>query len=1098
VWLQAQRIEALARRIAELELELAKLRAGAPAAEAVEAPAAVQQAVQQPAEEPLLLTEVVPDDVLVLDTVLPEASNDAGAPAASPVTASPVTVVEGPRMHSPLLLDERAPEAPPEPEGPSAAPAMKAPGQRLDQRLAAIGRSLLNGQSLGALAIALALLAPALSNAPLWPWWALWPYLVGVAAAGFAVSVLRRWTWVSLVPLMGLYGWFFAALGAEEVRGALVLVVAASFGGASLMLRPPLPDETKARLTWSDAHKLGPSIAVSVSSVLLIWAWIFVAPAPSGQIAGPALISVFHAALAALAVNRRAALPATLAITIAALVVGCIAYLQARFFYPPLGPDFYPTTLIGAFVVAFSALFSNPHHSGRKTAAGAGGIGAAILTLLAAASRGDGWHSYAAWGPLFAGAAMLFASAWWSEARAPDRTKDAAIDLWAGSGAVLALVGVESAFPAETRAVGHAIAALVFAVGLVWRGWRVAGWASLTAALLAIGQALSPDLIGGVLTGGAPLWAGLLILAGAAALLFGGSTVIRRSNDNIGVAEALSAAAVAVALVGVLVALRWIAAGGAGARLDTFVEASLRVLVLMAAGLALLPRVHEKPGPIGAWRGHVLLGLGLLYALLSPGLAINPWWGAPGRAVITDLPLLNALALAFLAPAALAFVAANRLYPRQLLHARCYAAAGAAMVLLWLALEIRHAFHSLAMAEPSVGLFESACYALAALAVAIGLVVAARTRAARSPHGALTQDLTRVMRGAAWGALGFAVLIMLLVKHPIWGTQDSTTSNAFSTLLAVLAQIGGVLLTLALGRALSLSKEAEPTRFATAAVAATFAWSAGHSVIRWLHHRGYMDDEIVPLGLEGMLHAVWPLALVTAAAQLTRVAPGRDTVRAYLFDLQAIWAAAIWPAAAFAGLGLWVVFNPWWGALPADAETGLAAAAALGLMLIAAALTFIAPDAPHVYGLKWLVPASLAVCAAHLFVAATLIVRWLYHDGAMSEARAGEAELWVYTAVWLLFGAAALGLSAMRNDLVLRWVGLAILALTTVKVFFIDTAERFSEVVRAGSFIAFIIVVAAAWRYFRRNHAPPGPGDLVTVRPSARRERRRVRRRMSQ
>lgn len=1208
VWLLAQRIDKLARRITELELELSQLRAGAaaPAAAApATAPAMAEAALAaapapQAAEEPLLLTEIVPDDVLVLDTPLPEASNDVGEPAPPPAASA-----ERPRMHSPLLLDERAPEEPPraEAERPAPQPPANKPHRRLDQwlaekglawlagvalaigaiylvavavqsgwftpalrivaavllglvmlgvsermrriglakppghplmagllsgagvvvlyatvwgalgfgfvgwpgaaallalcALALIGLSLLHGQPLGVLAVAMALLAPALSYAPLWPSWMLTLYIGGVACGGFALSGLRRWAWASLAAFAGLYFWFFQSIGSEEVGRGLWLVVLASFGGASLMLRPPLPDEAKARLSWSDAHKLGPSIAVSVSSALLIWAWIFVAPAPSGQIAGPALISIFHAALAAEVVRRRKALPATLAIAIGALVVGYIAYLQARFYYPPLGRDFYQTALFGAFVVAVSALLSNPHHSGRKTAAGAGGIGAAILTLLAAASRGEGWHSYAAWLPLFAGAMLLFVSAWWSEARAPNRKADIAIDLWAGCGAVLALVGVESAFPAETRAAGHAIAALLFAAGLVWRGWRVAGWAALTAALLSIGQALSPVLIGGVLAGSVPLWAGLLVLFGAAALLFGASTVIRRSNDNVGVTEALSAAAVIVALVGVFVALTWIAAGGAGVPLDAFTETSLRVLTLMAAGLILLPRIHEKPGPIGAWRGHVLLGLGLLYALLAPGLVINPWWGAPGRAVIADLPLLNALALAFLAPAALAFVAARRLYARQLVFARIYAAAGALLVLIWLALEIRHAFHGAAMAEPHVGLFESACYALAGLMIAIAVVLAARVRAARAPQGPFTQDLSRVMRGAAWGALGFAVMIMLLIAHPIWGAQDSTTSNAFSTLLAVLAQIAGAGLALLLGRALSLSKEAEPTRFATAAVAATLAWSAGHSVIRWLHHRGYMDDEIAPLGLEGMLHAVWPLAFVIAAAQLTRAAPGRDTVRAYLYDLQAIWAAAIWPAAAFAGLGLWFLFNPWWGAWPAQPETALAAAGALGLMLLAAALTFAAPDVPHVRGVKWLVPASLAACAAHLFVAATLVVRWLYHGEAMSSAQSGEAELWVYSAVWALFGAAALGLGTLRNDPVLRWIGLAALLLTTVKVFFIDTA-RLSGVIRAASFLGLGAIAAATTWLVRRNRPSPEPGDLVTVKPSARRERRRVRRRKSQ
>ena len=103
VWLQAQRIDALARRIAELELQLFTLRGGAAPAPA-ETPAPAAPTAPQ---EELLLTEVVPDDVLVLDNPLPEASNDTDA-AAQPAADQPPR----PRMNSPLLLDDPVAEPP--------------------------------------------------------------------------------------------------------------------------------------------------------------------------------------------------------------------------------------------------------------------------------------------------------------------------------------------------------------------------------------------------------------------------------------------------------------------------------------------------------------------------------------------------------------------------------------------------------------------------------------------------------------------------------------------------------------------------------------------------------------------------------------------------------------------------------------------------------------------------------------------------------------------------------------------------------------------------------------------------------------------------
>lgn len=1201
VWLQAQRIDALARRVAELELQLFSLRSAPPSAAAPqpEAPAPAAPQPEAPKEE-LLLTEVVPDDVLVLDNPLPEASNDLDE-AQPPQPAAPLAEPPRPRMHSPLLLDEPVSE-PPRAEPPRHAepPKPKAPPLRLDQWLmekglawiagitlamaaiylvsaaskaawftapvrlsaalalgvimlgssewtrriglarppghplisallagagmvvfyattwathgiydfiawptaagllllcaiALIALSLLHGQALGVLAIGLALLAPALASGTLWPSAALAAYVGLVAAGGFALAIFKRWAWVALTTVGGLYFWFFAAIAVDDIHRALTLVSFASIGSMALAFRAPAIDESKNALSWSAASGLGPSIAISVSSALLIWAWLIVAPAPS--ILSPALISIFHVVLAMYGVRERKAAPATLAIAIAALVVGFMAYLRAHEYYGPLGVDFYPMILLAAFGCTLSALFASPHRTGRALIAAFGAAGTTILTALAATSRGD-WHSVAAWTPLFVGAGIALGAAWFTERSASDRKTDLAVTWWGGAAAVLMVLGVESALPVEWRTIGHAAVALILSVALAWRGWRVVGWAALTAAALAVAQALSPDLIRPTLLQALPLWLTLVIYAVSAVLLFASSTVVRRGGANLSVAEALSAASVIVTLTGMFVALRWIAANGQAVTLSEFTETSLRVLALMAAGLTLLPRIHETPGFIGTWRGHVLLGLGLLYALVGPGLGVNPWWGGPGRAVVTGLPILNAIAIAFAAPAALAFFAANRLYTRQRLFARAYAVAGGILAMMWAVMEIRHAFHSGSMAAPELGLFEASCYGLTFLTFALIVAVVARVRARRNLLRPFTEDLMRSMRIVSGVGLFFAAWIMLLAQHPIWGQHDSTQSNALSTMLAVLSQAVAMVLALALGRALSRSKDTDPVRFAAASAAALFAWSFGHAVIRWLHHRGYMDNG-PPMGvLEGFAHALWPLLFVIAAAQLTRFVPGRDTTRAYLYDLQAIWSAAIWPALGFAALGLWVLYNPWWGASPAELLNAGGAALALGAYLAAAALSFIAPDVPRVRGMKWMVPTATVACAAHLLVATTLIVRWIYHRDAMVTAPSGEGELWTYSTVWAVFAATVLGIGIMRNDPVLRWVGLAVFAMTILKVFFIDTAEL-SGVARALSFLGLGAITAIATWMARRNRPPPSPGDLVTVTPSARRERRRVRRRTS-
>ena len=96
-----------------------------------------------------------------------------------------------------------------------------------------------------------------------------------------------------------------------------------------------------------------------------------------------------------------------------------------------------------------------------------------------------------------------------------------------------------------------------------------------------------------------------------------------------------------------------------------------------------------------------------------------------------------------------------------------------------------------------------------------------------------------------------------------------------------------------------------------------------------------------------------------------------------------------------------------------------------------------------------------------------------------------------------MLAAVSLILGTRINDPVLRWIGLAVFAVTILKVCVLDTAQL-SGPIRAVSIFGVATIAAIATWLVRRSHPTPGPGDLVTVTPSARRERRRVRRRTSQ
>ncbi len=924
-----------------------------------------------------------------------------------------------------------------------------------------LGLSLLHGQALGALAIAGAMLAPPLTSMGAWPPAALTLYVCAVGVTGFTIAALRRWAWVAGATIGALYVWFAAAIAADEVLRALALLSFASVGGAAMGWMKPLADSDT---QWKSASGALPSIAICGSSVLLLWIWLSLSTAPAPRLEAAMLVGLLHVGLASGAVRARVAHVAAFATAVGALLLGAIAFLQARDTFGPLDDGFYFWALAAAPAIGLAALAARAHRHGRALAAAAGAIGSALMALLAAFSREE-WASMSVWAPLFVGAALLGIAAHIAARQTATPERDWATDFWAAAAAALMLAGTESLSVLITRPAAIALATLLFAFVLAQRGWRGLSYSALAGAALCLAHALSGDFSGPALIGATPLWQTLTVLGVAAASLFAAAYLAASRQRDAG--EALSSAGILVVLLAIFHALRWVAAGGVGAPLDNFTESALHTLTFVAAGFIALPR-GENFGVIAQWRGHVLMGIGLLFALFHFGLGVNPWWGlAP--AIIAGPPLFNAQALAFAAPAALAIAASAHLYARQLFAGRAYAILGGLFALMWALVEIRRAFHGEAMASAPIGLLEAHGYALLSLVVSLAVAMVSRQRTTVSAERPFTHDLARASRVLAVAGVVIAALIMLVLRHPWWGAQAGAATGELSTSLSVLAQAGAVVLSLYLGRALSRTGGVERSRFVAAAGAAVFGWSFGHAAIRWLHHRAAMDDGAGLTGLEGFGHSLWPLVFVLAASSLTQRAPGRDTVRAYLYDLQALWGAAIWPALAWAALGLWFAFNPWWGMAPASATSSLAALVGLASLLLAAWFSAFAPETPHVRYKRWFTIAARAACVGHLFVALSLAIRRLYQGPDMRAAlEAGSLETWTYSALWAVFGAGVLGYGAVRKDAALRWSGLAVLLFVTGKVFFFDMSQL-EGVARAASFIglgAVLVVAALAARRF--------------------------------
>jgi uncharacterized membrane protein len=91
---------------------------------------------------------------------------------------------------------------------------------------------------------------------------------------------------------------------------------------------------------------------------------------------------------------------------------------------------------------------------------------------------------------------------------------------------------------------------------------------------------------------------------------------------------------------------------------------------------------------------------------------------------------------------------------------------------------------------------------------------------------------------------------------------------------------------------------------------------------------------------------------------------------------------------------------------------------------------------------------------------ATLAVRAGWHSGDLSWGDVAEGELYAYSAVWLVFGLAVLGVGVVMATRAVRMVAAAIVMIVVAKVFLFDTAGL-TGALRALSFIGLGAVLVA-------------------------------------
>ncbi len=102
-----------------------------------------------------------------------------------------------------------------------------------------------------------------------------------------------------------------------------------------------------------------------------------------------------------------------------------------------------------------------------------------------------------------------------------------------------------------------------------------------------------------------------------------------------------------------------------------------------------------------------------------------------------------------------------------------------------------------------------------------------------------------------------------------------------------------------------------------------------------------------------------------------------------------------------------------------------------------------------------------------LFIFVTLQVRQFYHGRFLMEGATENAEVYTYSAVWLLLGAGLLFLGTLKQNKALRIASLGVMIVTVGKVFLYDVDELMG-LYRVFSFMGLgLSLLALSWFYSR-------------------------------
>ena len=741
--------------------------------------------------------------------------------------------------------------------------------------------SFLHGEALGLLALSGAFVVPLIASRGDWSLLALTAYLAILIGAGLTVAMLRAWTRAGWAVLAGAGLW--SILAVLEQSGLKSLLLACEPLAVLAIAARVRPHPTIR--VWGDGALV---LASSLGAVALLSVYAASGSPHNAAILVGALGGLGLPLMAAFLVRGgwvRAPIQAGPALTVG-ISGAATALLQL------VHGQGLPALWLGqAVVLVLTGLWASWRMPKRTAASGPAALGALVL---GAASGWCFWPGAMAAAPLLA-VCFLLTACLWRFRQAPGADRDTAnLETWSAAAAAALLAAIGLGAPWGIQSAAFAASGALLALLHRRFGWISLAAASVTAAALAMATLMDPKLLSFATSGvsGATTILALGLLAGVAALF--NARLVTGVGRQPGLAQSLLALSPLSLLIAAFVALRWAVSAGAGLPLDSVPESSVQTLLIGAAGLVALMRLPGDASRLARWRTHGFLMAAALHAVVLQVMFENPWWGWSPHPV-AGVPLLNALAVSYLAPCLLFAAASWRSYFSDRRLGRTYGALGALLGVLWATLELRRWTHGSALSgDPaSIGASEACAYAVALLLAPPGLAFLRRRFGAALPAG-LSDDLAALDAPLRWVNAGLAVLLTAVWSNPWWGPA----ARAFSSPIEALAVFGGYAavagLIVILARDARRAGQIRLAAFGDAAAVLMGVITAS-LLVRWSFHGDNLMPSNQPASWETWTYsAVW--AVIGLALLVLPRAWGRNfsrlglgllllaTVKVFLFD----------------------------------------------------------------------------------------------------------------------------------------------------------------------------------------------------------------------